>query len=57
MVPALYGIVARHVDTGELLRCDSAVDLLDLPALLGEFAEAYRDSPYVVIDLDTTPTA
>ncbi|MEW2071808.1 hypothetical protein [Streptomyces sp. NPDC007346] len=57
MVPALYGIVARHVDTGELLRCASVFDLEDLPVLLEEFADAYRDSPDVLIDLDTTPTS
>ncbi|MFG2404236.1 hypothetical protein ACGFR8_07830 [Streptomyces brevispora] len=57
MVPALYGIVARHVATGELLRCASVFDLEDLPVLLEEFADAYRDSPDVLIDLDTTPTS
>lgn len=55
-VPALYGIVARHADTGELIRCNSEFDLVDLAPLLQEYAEAYGDRDDVLIDLDTTPT-
>lgn len=55
-VPALYGIVARHAATGELIRCDSEFDLVDLAPLLQEYAELYGDRPDVLIDLDTTPT-
>lgn len=57
MIPALYGIAARHIVTDELLRCDSVSDLLDLAPLLEEYASAFAEKSGVVIDLDTTPTS
>ncbi|MEU0950454.1 hypothetical protein ABZ379_48725 [Streptomyces canus] len=54
--PALYGIAARDVTTGDLLTCDSVFDLADLPALLEDYRIRYEDRDDVLIDLDTTPT-
>ncbi|MFF1468014.1 hypothetical protein [Streptomyces mirabilis] len=55
--PALYGVAARSVATGDLITCDSAFDLEDLPALLEDYRIRYADRDDVLIDLDTTPLA
>ncbi|MFD5570421.1 hypothetical protein [Streptomyces cadmiisoli] len=55
--PALYGVAARDVATGNLLTCDSVFDLEDLPALLEDYRIRYAGRDDVLIDLDTTPTS
>ncbi|MET7729192.1 hypothetical protein [Streptomyces mirabilis] len=40
--PALYGIAACDVATGDLLTCNSVFDLEDLPALLEDYRIATR---------------
>lgn len=56
MAPATYGITARTA-TDELIRCDSAGDLLDLPPLLAEYAAQFAGRPDVRVELDTLPAA
>lgn len=55
MTPAVYGIAARDAATGQLLRCDSVMDLLDLPPLLEHYATDFADRADVLVDLGTTP--
>lgn len=63
MKNALYGIVARRItvvdgqELAELVRFDSASDLIGLAPLLDEYAIAYGDAADILVDLDTTPTA
>lgn len=63
MKNALYGIVARRItvvdgeEHAELIRCNSAVELVDLAPLLTEYAIAYGAADDVHVDLDTTLTA
>lgn len=63
MKPALYGIVARRItvvdgeERAELIRCNSAVELVDLAPLLEEYTIAYGAADDVLVDLDATPTA
>lgn len=63
MKPALYGIVARRItvvdgeEAAELVRCDSAFDLVELAPFLEEYAIAYGAAADIRIELDATPTA